>query len=359
MSAPYDDVVLKNQIKHLLQVEQFRNRDGNFIVPPDKILEVLPPNVVECLYHSTVNDKMNAQSIDLHYKAKVHRHKPSMKYGQYDTAITPKDKSGLFDHSTPFGVWSDENSRDVIILDVKNLTEKILSDVIKNGLLNKIQQLSIRINYADDQTGIKYLSALKHLRSLFQAGFRIYWTEPEWSCILQNKKRTRCVYLDMIYHTCKDLEDTEGISIGTDEITTLVDNTHFVIPDDRKLTTFSEKELNGLYIRYLTSIQTHCKEVIRLGLISDGGWNVCHDKQYRPSDPCLVYSFGIFWDFSFDDAVAETYGCEIHSFDPRNRRKTQMEDIDTTRYTFKSESYIENIGYFKNGYRVYGMAIST
>ncbi|XP_052077945.1 probable methyltransferase-like protein 24, partial [Mytilus californianus] len=67
---------------------------------------------------------------------------------------------------------------------------------------------------------------------------------------------------------------------------------------------------------YLKSTQIHCKEVIRLGLITDGGWNVCHDKQYRPSHPCLVYSFGIFWDFSFDDAVAETYGCEIHSFDP-------------------------------------------
>ncbi|XP_052076505.1 uncharacterized protein LOC127714490 isoform X1 [Mytilus californianus] len=385
MSAPYDDAVLKNQMEHLLQrgkphsvkgdfktkedlhcirtVEQFRNRDGNFIVPPDKILGVLPINVIECLYHritttiqtfcakhgrhgtmndgwnicedgcykpnkntnvwviSTVNDKMNAESIDLHYKAKVYRHKPSMKYGQYETAVTPKDKSGLFDHSTTFGVWIDEvkrrsNSRDVFILDVENLTEKVLSDVIKNGLLNKMQQLSIRINYSDDQTGIKYLSALKHLRRLFQAGFRIYWTKPEWSCILQNQKRTRCVYLDMIYHMCKDLENPEGRSIGIDEITTLTDNTHFVIPDDSKLRTFSKTEINGLYIRYLTSIQIDCKEVLRLGLISDGGWNVCHDKQYRPSYPCLVYSFGIYWDFSFDEAVAETYGCEIHSFDP-------------------------------------------
>lgn len=37
-----------------------------------------------------------------------------MKYGQYDTAITPKDKSGLFDHSTQFGVWSDEVKRRLV-----------------------------------------------------------------------------------------------------------------------------------------------------------------------------------------------------------------------------------------------------
>ncbi|CAC5417654.1 unnamed protein product [Mytilus coruscus] len=152
---------------------------------------------------STVNDKMNAESIDLHHGIKVYRHKPSITSGQNAIAVTPKNKSGLFDHSAKLGVWSNEvkkrsNSRDVFILDVKNLTEKVLSDVIKDGLLKTMQQLSIRINYTEHQTGIRYLSALKHLRRLFQLGFRIYWSKPEWSCILQNKNRTSCVYLDMV-----------------------------------------------------------------------------------------------------------------------------------------------------------------
>ena len=32
-------------------------------------------------------------------------------------------------------------------------------------------------------------------------------------------------------------------------------------------------------------------------------------------DKCLVYSFGIDWDFKFDDAIAGM-GCEVHAFDP-------------------------------------------
>ena len=36
----------------------------------------------------------------------------------------------------------------------------------------------------------------------------------------------------------------------------------------------------------------HCKEIIRLGNIKDGGWEVCNDIRFRPRHPCLVYSFG-------------------------------------------------------------------
>ena len=31
----------------------------------------------------------------------------------------------------------------------------------------------------------------------------------------------------------------------------------------------------------------------------------------------ILLVFRIKWDFNFDDAIAETYGCEVHSFDPR------------------------------------------
>ncbi|XP_046554944.1 probable methyltransferase-like protein 24 isoform X3 [Haliotis rubra] len=46
-----------------------------------------------------------------------------------------------------------------------------------------------------------------------------------------------------------------------------------------------------------------------------GNWPVCWDKDYKPRDPCLVYSFGIDNDFSFDDAMAKR-GCTVYSFDP-------------------------------------------
>lgn len=46
-----------------------------------------------------------------------------------------------------------------------------------------------------------------------------------------------------------------------------------------------------------------------------GNWYVCLDGKFFPDDPCLVYSFGIGNDFSFDDDMANQ-GCEVHSFDP-------------------------------------------
>lgn len=43
---------------------------------------------------------------------------------------------------------------------------------------------------------------------------------------------------------------------------------------------------------------------------------MCDDLPYRPSKSCLVYSFGILDDFSFDDDSATYYGCNVFSFDP-------------------------------------------
>ncbi|KAK3087731.1 hypothetical protein FSP39_009832 [Pinctada imbricata] len=46
-----------------------------------------------------------------------------------------------------------------------------------------------------------------------------------------------------------------------------------------------------------------------------GNWYVCLDGKWNIRPPCLVYSFGIGFDFSFDDDMTEL-GCEVHSFDP-------------------------------------------
>ena len=55
----------------------------------------------------------------------------------------------------------------------------------------------------------------------------------------------------------------------------------------------------------------------------DGAYYLCTEKKHWPFPPaetsgdrCLVYSFGIDWDFKFDDLVATKMGCEVHAFDP-------------------------------------------
>ena len=44
----------------------------------------------------------------------------------------------------------------------------------------------------------------------------------------------------------------------------------------------------------------------------DGEWRVCLAK--LPPKECVVYSFGVGWDWSFDDDMARR--CDVFSFDP-------------------------------------------
>ncbi|XP_057380609.1 uncharacterized protein LOC130703005 [Daphnia carinata] len=53
------------------------------------------------------------------------------------------------------------------------------------------------------------------------------------------------------------------------------------------------------------------------GMVSmDGQKAICLDQMVAPRpDRCIVYSFGINYDWSFDDAM-DLYGCKVFSFDP-------------------------------------------
>ncbi|XP_059167559.1 uncharacterized protein LOC131949713 [Physella acuta] len=67
---------------------------------------------------------------------------------------------------------------------------------------------------------------------------------------------------------------------------------------------------------YPDNIDTICKRKVRMGRIGDGGWEICDDPDVRPRDPCIIYSYGINYEFSFDDDAAKVYGCHVYSFDP-------------------------------------------
>lgn len=59
-----------------------------------------------------------------------------------------------------------------------------------------------------------------------------------------------------------------------------------------------------------------CQSFARVGRVGDGGKYICLDHMPlgKPGD-CVVYSFGINFDFSFDKAMS-ILGCKVHSFDP-------------------------------------------
>ncbi|XP_064600696.1 probable methyltransferase-like protein 24 [Liolophura sinensis] len=85
------------------------------------------------------------------------------------------------------------------------------------------------------------------------------------------------------------------------------------------INTFDELSLDAVRISYRDYGSNHeilCNVMLRMGNLGDGGWEVCDDEPVRPKHDCLVYSFGINNDFSFDDMIAKHYGCEVHAFDP-------------------------------------------
>ncbi|XP_025098918.1 methyltransferase-like protein 24 isoform X2 [Pomacea canaliculata] len=98
------------------------------------------------------------------------------------------------------------------------------------------------------------------------------------------------------------------------------------LPSNETIRKMSDVELEELYYTYVENMDVLCTKKIRLGNSGDGGWDVCDDEEYRPRPPCVVYSFGINNDFTFDDAVLSTYGCEVHSFDPSMKGEVKRPD---------------------------------
>ena len=65
----------------------------------------------------------------------------------------------------------------------------------------------------------------------------------------------------------------------------------------------------------------------RLGKpFGDGGKFVCGSDEFFQTKGCLAYSVGSNGDSSFEKAIREHFGCEIHTFDPKGN-STQYEKI--------------------------------
>ncbi|XP_041370649.1 methyltransferase-like protein 24 [Gigantopelta aegis] len=86
------------------------------------------------------------------------------------------------------------------------------------------------------------------------------------------------------------------------------------------------------YHSYTDNIDIICERRLRMGKIGDGGWEVCDDPPYRPIKPCIVYSFGINNDFSFDDDVVKSYECDVYSFDPSMSANTHRRNKNNMFY---------------------------
>ncbi|XP_046554049.1 probable methyltransferase-like protein 24 isoform X1 [Haliotis rubra] len=89
-----------------------------------------------------------------------------------------------------------------------------------------------------------------------------------------------------------------------------------VLPEKDAIAKMTVSQAFKTYHSYLDNVDTMCYRKLRMGKLGDGGWEICDDANYRPVKPCIVYSFGISNDFSFDDDTAKNYECNVFSFDP-------------------------------------------
>ncbi|XP_070209447.1 probable methyltransferase-like protein 24 isoform X2 [Littorina saxatilis] len=94
------------------------------------------------------------------------------------------------------------------------------------------------------------------------------------------------------------------------------------IPGEATLNTYSAERLSAIYHSYLDNNDIICHRKLRMGNVGDGGWEICDDYEWRPVQPCIIYSFGINNDFSFDDESGAIYGCDVYAFDPSMKAKT-------------------------------------
>ena len=98
------------------------------------------------------------------------------------------------------------------------------------------------------------------------------------------------------------------------------------------------------YIQW-TNNATSCKLQRDFGGNVDGKKSVCLDPHVRPEPGnCLVYSFGVNHEWTFDEAIA-SYGCQGYAFDPMAKQSYNRSDnIHVYNYglSFKTEISVQN-----------------
>ena len=172
-----------------------------------------------------------------------------------------------------------------------------------------IKELTMKIHFEPMSSAtMGYIERLHFFRDLYNKGFRIFYFDRDWNCLPLPRSGRQ-------FMTCYSVYLMRPLAKPQHLVT---------IPTSQEINKFSKQEILRVYDRFLSSFHILCHQNLRLGKIRDGGWNVCHDPKYRPKPPCIIYSFGIKNDFSFDDAASEIYGCNVYSFDPSMNKENHQ-----------------------------------
>ena len=215
-----------------------------------------------------------------------------------------------------------ENYAYVMNLTNKKEDDQIFTDLVQSTEITRIYQLSVTMYFKPDST-IAYKRRLRTLRKLHDLGFRIFFFSRPLGCPPFDEEEPQLLSCYTVHFVNSALR--RQVWPKSPDV---------LIPQDAALKRMWRSDLTKLYDMYLPTLQYLCHENVRIGHIQDGGWNLCHDREFRPRKPCIVYSFGISDDWSFDEEMSRTYGCRVFSFDPSLGRENFQHSEQVWFYNF-------------------------
>ncbi|XP_023931957.1 uncharacterized protein LOC106164567 isoform X2 [Lingula anatina] len=133
--------------------------------------------------------------------------------------------------------------------------------------------------------------------------------------------------MDEIISTLRDKNDTDVKQYGDPffykeelggEVASMLQGDVDKFIPELKMTLKEYDRLEKGFYGHLMRQQYDCRNRVRAGISEDGGWEVCMDPQFaiKPGS-CLVYSFGLGNEWSFDKYMSKS--CTVYGFDPRQQ----------------------------------------
>jgi hypothetical protein len=172
--------------------------------------------------------------------------------------------------------------------------------MVQEKSMQKVKQFLLELHF-DPQRAKKqdYIKILKSLQMLYDSGLRIVWFDRPFQCA--TLRFSKCY---AVYFVQQNLNDRTAASSSLE------------LPNEETIQKMTSTEIGDTYFKYIETSQFFCQEILRIGWLTDGGWDVCQDRMPQNIHPCIVYSFGILNDFSFDDEISTIYDCNVYAFDP-------------------------------------------
>jgi hypothetical protein len=299
-------------------------------IPAEDEMNSISENVIACLYHRYVTTIQTSCA----FKDRAGEVRRNGWHLCADPAYAPKQNGTVFlsnkafpentfkndmasrykskVHTTPLSSentlqsWINKTNMfnsviDILTMSVHSTSDlSIIHSMVQDKSIEKVKQLFLELHFDPNVTKKEdYIQLLKSLRLMYESGLRIMSFDRLFNCA--TRKFNKCY---AVYFIQPNLRDKT------------VPSSSFDLPSKDAIQKMKQSDITDLYFKHIRTSQFLCHQIPRIGQITDGGWDVCHDKMSQYRNPCIVYSFGISNDFSFDDEVSTTYDCDVYSFDP-------------------------------------------